>query len=150
MAESFSGTGPFRKEAHFTNASDLEKIDHEIDRKKLLPLLGRELRSLPPREQRVIRLLYGLEHSESDQVMIGDDVDSFFPNDPMSPKEVANIMGLSEDWIIRLEMQILERLRRSKHVRQTESLLPGSGGRLDGRTEHERENVKFFGPRRKL
>lgn len=66
-----------------------------------LRLLRQALKELPPREKEIITMRYGLEgHKE------------------LTQKEVAQVMGISQSYISRLEKRIMQRLRKEL-IRQT-------------------------------
>lgn len=68
-----------------------KKIEEEVEKK----LLSQAMLKLSPREKKIIQLRFGLEDgSEKTQ------------------KEVADILGISQSYISRLEKRILRRLRR--------------------------------------
>ncbi len=68
-------------------------LENETERK----LLREAIRSLTPREQKIVALRYGLENEEAAE---------------MTQKEVADIMGISQSYISRLEKKIMKRLKR--------------------------------------
>ena len=68
------------------------EIEEEVDRS----LLRSALKKLPERERTIIELRYGL-HSDGDE---------------MTQKEVADILGISQSYISRLEKRIIGRLRK--------------------------------------
>ncbi|MCD8122733.1 MAG: RNA polymerase sporulation sigma factor SigE [Clostridiales bacterium] len=68
-------------------------LENETERK----LLREAIRSLTPREQKIVALRYGLENEEAVE---------------MTQKEVADIMGISQSYISRLEKKIMKRLKR--------------------------------------
>ncbi len=68
-------------------------LENETERK----LLREAIRSLTPREQKIVALRYGLENEEAVE---------------MTQKEVAEIMGISQSYISRLEKKIMKRLKR--------------------------------------
>ena len=72
-------------------------LEEDVDKK----VLHQALETLPPREQEIVFLRYGLEgHKE------------------LTQKEVAQTMGISQSYISRLEKRILQRLRK-EFLRQT-------------------------------
>ena len=72
-------------------------LEEAVDKK----VLHQVLETLPPREQEIVFLRYGLEgHKE------------------LTQKEVAQTMGISQSYISRLEKRILQRLRK-EFLRQT-------------------------------
>ncbi len=72
-------------------------IEEDVERQLLLTALGR----LPGREQRIMRLRFGLEGGQG-----------------RTQKEVADALGISQSYISRLEKRILHRLRKEM-VRMT-------------------------------
>ncbi len=73
-------------------------IEEDVERQLLLTALGR----LPGREQRIMRLRFGLEGGGQGRTQ----------------KEVADALGISQSYISRLEKRILHRLRKEM-VRMT-------------------------------
>ena len=71
--------------------SVLRPLEDDADRALLREALGR----LPAREKRIISMRFGIGLSE-----------------PMTQKEVADCMGISQSYISRLEKRILARMRR--------------------------------------
>ena len=72
-------------------------LEEDVDRKVLHQVLD----TLPPREQELIFLRFGLEGRKE-----------------LTQKEVAQEMGISQSYISRLEKRILQRLRK-EFLRQT-------------------------------
>ena len=72
-------------------------LEEDVDKK----VLHQALETLPPREQEIIFLRYGLEGRRE-----------------LTQKEVARTMGISQSYISRLEKRILQRLRK-EFLRQT-------------------------------
>jgi len=66
-------------------------IEEDVEKQLLRTALGR----LPGREQRIMRLRFGLEGGPS-----------------RTQKEVADALGISQSYISRLEKRILHRLRK--------------------------------------
>ena len=73
------------------------RLEDEVD----LMLLRQALRELPPREQEIIWMRYGLNGRKE-----------------LTQKEVAGRMGISQSYISRLEKRIMEKLRK-EIIRQT-------------------------------
>ena len=73
------------------------RLEDEVD----LILLRQALKDLPPREQEIIWMRYGLEGRKE-----------------QTQKEVAVKMGISQSYISRLEKRIMEKLRK-EIIRQT-------------------------------
>ena len=72
-------------------------LEEDVDKK----VLRKALETLPPREQEIVFLRYGLEGRKE-----------------LTQKEVAQTMGISQSYISRLEKRILQRLRK-EFLRQT-------------------------------
>ena len=72
-------------------------LEEDVDKK----VLHQALKTLPPREQEIVFLRYGLEGRRE-----------------LTQKEVAQTMGISQSYISRLEKRILQRLRK-EFLRQT-------------------------------
>ena len=75
----------------------LRPLEEDVDRH----VLRQALKTLPPREQEIVYLRFGLEGRKE-----------------MTQKEVAQDMGISQSYISRLEKRILLRLRK-EFLRQT-------------------------------
>ena len=73
------------------------RLEDEVD----MMLLRKALKELPPREQEIIRMRYGLGGRKE-----------------LTQKEVAGMMGISQSYISRLEKRIMEKLRK-EIIRQT-------------------------------
>ncbi len=75
--------------------NDEEPIGHEIEAAEERTALHRAVNRLSPRERRIIELRFGLSgHAE------------------MTQKEVADLLGISQSYISRLEKRILAKLRK--------------------------------------
>ena len=74
-------------------------LEEDVDKK----VLRQALETLPPREQEIVFLRFGLEGRKE-----------------LTQKEVAQAMGISQSYISRLEKRILQRLRK-EFLRQTSS-----------------------------
>ena len=72
-------------------------LEEDVDKE----VLRQALETLPPREQEIVFLRYGLEGRKE-----------------LTQKEVAQTMGISQSYISRLEKRILQRLRK-EFLRQT-------------------------------
>ena len=72
-------------------------LEEDVDKK----VLRQALETLPPREQEIVFLRFGLEGRKE-----------------LTQKEVAEAMGISQSYISRLEKRILQRLRK-EFLRQT-------------------------------
>ena len=75
----------------------LRPLEEDVDRR----VLRQVLETLPPREQEIVFLRFGLEGRKE-----------------LTQKEVAQAMGISQSYISRLEKRILQRLRK-EFLRQT-------------------------------
>ena len=60
-------------------------------------LLGKAIEKLSPREQTIIRLRYGLQSDDGKE---------------KTQKEVADLLGISQSYISRLEKRIMKRLKK--------------------------------------
>ena len=68
-------------------------IENEVDKK----LLGKALEKLSEREKTIVRLRFGLNDEDGNE---------------MTQKEVADLLGISQSYISRLEKKIIKRLRK--------------------------------------
>lgn len=68
-------------------------VEDEVERK----LLNHAIEALTPREKKIVQLRYGLNQQE---------------NREMTQKEVADMMGISQSYISRLEKKIIGRLKK--------------------------------------
>ncbi|MDO5409303.1 MAG: RNA polymerase sporulation sigma factor SigE [Lachnospiraceae bacterium] len=68
-------------------------VEDEVERR----LLNHAIESLAPREKKIVQLRYGLNQEESRE---------------MTQKEVADMMGISQSYISRLEKKIIGRLKK--------------------------------------
>ncbi len=68
-------------------------VEDEVERK----LLNRAIEGLAPREKKIVQLRYGIDQQESKE---------------MTQKEVADMMGISQSYISRLEKRIIGRLKK--------------------------------------
>lgn len=68
-------------------------LENEAERK----ILFRALNKLSGREKKIVRMRFGLDHPEGKE---------------MTQKEVADLLGISQSYISRLEKKIMTRLRR--------------------------------------
>ena len=71
--------------------SSLRPLEDDVD----LQLLRRALQALPDREREIVAMRFGLEGRKE-----------------MTQKEVAQIMGISQSYISRLEKRIMNQLRK--------------------------------------
>ena len=79
--------------------SDILGTDDDVISRKLedeveITLLGKAINKLSPREQTIIRLRFGLNNADGKQ------------------KEVADLLGISQSYISRLEKRIMKRLKK--------------------------------------
>ena len=82
--------------------SDILGTDDDVISRKLedeveITLLGKAINKLSPREQTIIRLRFGLNNADGKE---------------KTQKEVADLLGISQSYISRLEKKIMIRLRR--------------------------------------
>ncbi len=82
--------------------SDILGTDDDVISKSLedeveIRLLGRAISKLTKREQLIIKMRYGLNHPEGKE---------------MTQKEVADMLGISQSYISRLEKRIIKRLKK--------------------------------------
>ena len=75
--------------------TDGEEVGQEMEDEVDKELLNQALNLLSPREQRIIELRFGL-----------------FTGKPRTQKQVADLMGISQSYISRLEKRIMKRLQR--------------------------------------
>ena len=68
-------------------------LEHEVE----CTLLGKAIEKLSPREQTIIRLRYGLQSDDGKE---------------KTQKEVADLLGISQSYISRLEKRIMRRLKK--------------------------------------
>lgn len=68
-------------------------LENEVERK----LLGKAIEKLSDREKTIINLRFGLNNKNGDE---------------MTQKEVANLLGISQSYISRLEKKIMKRLKK--------------------------------------
>ncbi|MDY2628408.1 MAG: RNA polymerase sporulation sigma factor SigE [Lachnospiraceae bacterium] len=68
-------------------------VEDEVERR----LLNHAIETLAPREKKIVQLRYGLDQQE---------------NREMTQKEVADMMGISQSYISRLEKKIIGRLKK--------------------------------------
>ena len=82
--------------------SDILGTDDDVISRKLedeveITLLGKAINKLSPREQTIIRLRFGLNNADGKE---------------KTQKEVADLMGISQSYISRLEKRIMKRLKK--------------------------------------
>ena len=73
--------------------SDILGTDDEVE----ITLLGKAINKLSPREQTIIRLRFGLNNADGKE---------------KTQKEVADLLGISQSYISRLEKRIMKRLKK--------------------------------------
>ena len=72
-------------------------ISRHLEDEVEIRLLGRAISKLSPREQTIIRLRFGLGRREGRE---------------KTQKEVADLLGISQSYISRLEKRIMKRLKK--------------------------------------
>ena len=82
--------------------SDILGTDEDVISRRLeveveITLLGKAINKLTPREQTIIRLRFGLNSAEGKE---------------KTQKEVADLLGISQSYISRLEKRIMKRLKK--------------------------------------
>ena len=82
--------------------SDILGTDDDVISRKMedeveISLLGKAISKLSPREQLIIRLRFGLNNADGEE---------------KTQKEVADILGISQSYISRLEKRIMKRLKK--------------------------------------
>ncbi len=77
--------------------SDEDVISRRMEDEVEITLLGRAIDKLSPREQTIIRLRFGLGIAEGKE---------------KTQKEVADLLGISQSYISRLEKRIMKRLKK--------------------------------------
>ena len=82
--------------------SDILGTDDDVISRKLedeveITLLGKAINKLSPREQTIIRLSFGLNNADGKE---------------KTQKEVADLLGISQSYISRLEKRIMKRLKK--------------------------------------
>ena len=77
--------------------TDEDAIYHDIETEIEKNLLNSAIGRLNPRERRIVELRYGLAGGEGTE---------------MTQKEVADLMGISQSYISRLEKKIMKRLKK--------------------------------------
>ena len=77
--------------------TDEDVISRHLEDEVEITLLGKAISKLSPREQTIIKLRFGLNSPEGRE---------------KTQKEVADILGISQSYISRLEKKIMQRLRR--------------------------------------
>ena len=82
--------------------SDILGTDDDVISRKMedeveISLLGKAISKLSPREQTIIRLRFGLNNEDGKE---------------KTQKEVADLLGISQSYISRLEKRIMKRLKK--------------------------------------
>ena len=77
--------------------SDEDVISRRLEDEVEITLLGKAINKLTPREQTIIRLRFGLNSAEGKE---------------KTQKEVADLLGISQSYISRLEKRIMKRLKK--------------------------------------
>jgi RNA polymerase sporulation-specific sigma factor len=77
--------------------TDEDIIYRDLEDETEKSLLKQAIATLSPREQRIVELRYGLKNVEGTE---------------MTQKEVADLMGISQSYISRLEKKIMKRLKK--------------------------------------
>ncbi len=77
--------------------TDEDVIYHDIEDEIEKDLLNHAISRLNPRERRIVELRYGLNNEEGEE---------------MTQKEVADLLGISQSYISRLEKKIMKRLKK--------------------------------------
>ena len=72
-------------------------IYHDIEDEIEKSLLNNAISRLNPRERKIVELRYGLTSADGEE---------------MTQKEVADLMGISQSYISRLEKKIMKRLKK--------------------------------------
>ena len=77
--------------------TDEDVISRRLEDEVEITLLAKAINKLSPREQTIIRLRFGLNNAEGKE---------------KTQKEVADLLGLSQSYISRLEKRIMKRLKK--------------------------------------
>ena len=77
--------------------TDEDVIYHDIEDEIEKNLLNNAISRLNPRERKIVELRYGLNNAEGEE---------------MTQKEVADLLGISQSYISRLEKKIMKRLKK--------------------------------------
>ena len=77
--------------------TDEDVISRRLEDEVEITLLGKGINKLTPREQTIIRLRFGLNSAEGKE---------------KTQKEVADLLGISQSYISRLEKRIMKRLKK--------------------------------------
>ena len=76
---------------------EAEVISRKLEDEVVITLLGKAINKLSPREQTIIRLRFGLNNADGKE---------------KTQKEVADLLGISQSYISRLEKRIMKRLKK--------------------------------------
>ena len=77
--------------------TDDDVISRQMEDEVEITLLGKAIRKLSSREQLIIKMRYGLNHPEGKE---------------LTQKEVADLLGISQSYISRLEKRIIKKLKK--------------------------------------
>ena len=77
--------------------TDEDVVSKNVEDEVEIRLLNRAIDKLSNRERQIVELRYGIGHEEGNE---------------MTQKEVADLLGISQSYISRLEKKIINRLRR--------------------------------------
>lgn len=77
--------------------TDEDVISQQMEDEVEITLLGKAIRKLSSREQLIIKMRYGLNHPEGKE---------------LTQKEVADLLGISQSYISRLEKRIIKKLKK--------------------------------------
>ena len=77
--------------------TDEDVIYHDLESEAEKNLLNSAISRLSPRERKIVELRYGLTDGEGPE---------------MTQKEVADLLGISQSYISRLEKKIMKRLKK--------------------------------------
>ena len=77
--------------------TDEDVISRRLEDEVEITLLGKAINKLSPREQTIIRLRFGLNNADGKE---------------KTQKEVADLLGISQSYISRLEKRIMKRLKK--------------------------------------
>ena len=77
--------------------TDEDEIYRNLEQETERDLLNTAISRLSPREKKIVELRYGLTTADGEE---------------MTQKEVADLLGISQSYISRLEKKIMKRLRR--------------------------------------
>ena len=77
--------------------TDDDVIYRDLETEVEINLLRKALEELNPRERQIIKLRYGIDCNDGNE---------------LTQKEVADMLGISQSYISRLEKKIIERLKK--------------------------------------